>query len=192
MLVHLNGKAEDVLLVRKLLVMHLFFVGKEVGIVPATVKLLDEVNMHLSNEQKAQREDAKKELFNYQELSTISPPDWMPESAKSEWNRLLPILKTDYPLSETDYSTLISYCLAFSRIKTAENEIRKYGTFITNERTKQKKVNPAVAMQSKAIRDMKSCASALGMTLEARSRLALNKSKQKESVDPFQQLMEDV
>src|SRR5574337_1988064 len=99
------------------------------------VKLLEEVSKNLSNEEKMQREDAKKELFSYQELVTITPPDWMPASAISEWDRLVPIMKKEFPLSETDYGLLISYCLAFSRIKTAEGEIRKYGTFVTNENT---------------------------------------------------------
>src|SRR5574337_1470150 len=89
------------------------------------IKLLEEVSMNISNEEKRQREDAKKELFSYQELVTITPPDWMPASAISEWDRLVPIMKKEFPLSETDYGLLISYCLAFSRIKTAEGEIRK-------------------------------------------------------------------
>lgn len=154
------------------------------------VKIMEESTSHLSNEEKAQREDAKKELFNYQELDSTTPPNWMPASAISEWKRLIPVLKADYPLSETDYTTLIAYCLAFSRIKTAEGEIRKYGTYV-NTKTGQKRANPAIAVQSQAIRDMKACATSLGMTLEARSKLALNKAKQNEVVDPFQQLMEE-
>ena len=154
------------------------------------VKLMSDVKSHLSLEQKAQREDAKKELFTYQELTSTTPPDWLPASAKSEWERLLPILQKDYPLTETDFGLLVSYCLAFSRIKTAEGEIRKYGTYTTNKKTNIKKVNPAVSVQSQAMKDLKSNATALGMTLEARSKLALNNNKQKESVDPFQELME--
>ncbi|MFS0947305.1 phage terminase small subunit P27 family [Enterococcus durans] len=156
---------------------------------PTPVKLLDEVNMHLSNEQKAQREDAKQSLFLHEELTTTTPPDWLPASAKSEWQRLLPVMKKDYPLSETDYGLLISYCLSFSRMKTAEGEIRKSGTFITNEKTGVKRANPAVSVQSQAMRDLKASASALGMTLEARSRLALNKSKENTPADPFESLM---
>lgn len=152
------------------------------------VKLLEDVKMHLSTEQKAQREDAKKELFSYQKLDT-SPPNWMPPSAISEWNRLVPVMKNDYPLSETDHALLINYCLAFSRIKTAEGEIRKYGTFITNEKTGYKRANPAVAVQSQAMKDLKTTATALGMTLEARSRLALYKNRDEQPSDPFESLM---
>lgn len=153
------------------------------------VKLLEDVNMHLSNEQKAQREDAKKELFEHQELVTEAP-SWLPQSAISEWNRLIPIMKKDFPLSETDFGMLVSYCLAFSRIKTAEAEIRRSGTYLVNEETGKKAVNPAVRVQSQAMKDLKQSASALGMTLEARAKLALNKNKQ-EVTDPFEELMAD-
>ena len=32
-------------------------------------------------------------------------------------------IKKDYPLSEADYGSLVAYCLAFARMKTAEAEI---------------------------------------------------------------------
>lgn len=153
------------------------------------VKLLEDVNMHLSTEQKAQREDAKKELFEHQELVTEAP-SWLPQSAISEWNRLIPVMKKDFPLSETDFGMLVSYCLAFSRIKTAEAEIRRSGTYLVNEETGKKAVNPAVRVQTQAMKDLKQSAGALGMTLEARAKLALNKNKQ-EVTDPFKELMAD-
>ena len=152
------------------------------------VKLLEGTKQNLSNEEKAQREDAKKALFEQQPLIS-TPPDWMPPSAISEWNRLIPVMKIDFPLSETDYGLLISYCLAYSRIKTAEGEIRKAGTFITNEKTGHKQPNPAVKIQSQAMKDLKSSASALGMTLEARAKLALNKAKAEKPSDPFEVLL---
>lgn len=154
------------------------------------VKLLDKPKGHLSNEQRAEREDAKRELFNHAALTTISPPDWFPASAKSEWDRLLPVLKNDFPLSETDYGMLVSYFLAFSRIKTAEGEIRKYGTYIKDETSGKKNVNPAVRVQSQAMKDLKQAAAALGMTLEVRSKLAMVKAKESEPTDPFRELMD--
>lgn len=63
-------------------------------------------------------------------------------------------IKKDYPLSEADYGSLVAYCLAFARMKTAEAEIRKSGTFITCENG-VKKANPAVWVQSQAMSDLK-------------------------------------
>lgn len=154
------------------------------------VKIFEGTKAHLSLEERSQREDAKEELFNHEELIS-TPPDWMPPSSISEWNRLVPVMKKDFPLSETDYGLLISYCLSYSRIKTAESEIRKSGTFITNEKTGFKQPNPAVRVQSQAMKDLKASASALGMTLEARSKLALNKAKNEKPVDKFEELLND-
>lgn len=152
------------------------------------VNLFGETKKNFTLEEKAQRKEAKQEMFKYESLQS-EPPKWLPPSAKSEWERIVPFLKADYPLAETDYGMLITYCLAYSRIKTAENEIKKYGTFITGA-TGVKKANPAVRVQSKAMADMKSASNALGMTLESRAKLALNKAKTEVKADPFQELME--
>lgn len=167
-----------------------FFISRKGKLFMPKVQLLKETKAHLTNEQKAQREDAQEQMETYTKLMTTTPPDFMPASAKSEWKRLIPILEKEYPISETDYALLVNYCLAFARIKTAENEIRKSGTFITNENTGIKKTNPAVAVQSQAMKDLKSSATSLGFTLEARQRLALNKAQTEEPTDPFQELME--
>ena len=42
--------------------------------------------------------------------------------ARSEWNRIVPTLKRS--IDEADYGSLVAYCLAFARMKTAEAEIR--------------------------------------------------------------------
>ncbi|HBH6811238.1 TPA: P27 family phage terminase small subunit, partial [Enterococcus faecium] len=52
-----------------------------------------------------------------------------------------------------------------------------------------KKANPAVRVQSQAMSDLKKQATSLGMTLESRSKLALNKVKNDEPEDPFKELM---
>ncbi|HBH5872683.1 TPA: P27 family phage terminase small subunit, partial [Enterococcus faecium] len=49
--------------------------------------------------------------------------------------------------------------------------------------------NPAVRVQSQAMSDLKKQATSLGMTLESRSKLALNKVKNDEPEDPFKELM---
>ena len=152
------------------------------------VKLFEGTKGHLSTEEHAQREDAKEELFNHTELIS-TPPDWIAQSARTEWERLVPVMKKDFPLSEADYGMLISYCLAFSKLKTAESEIRKSGVFVTNEKTGTKQANPAVRVQSQAMKDLKAASTALGMTLEARSKLALNKAKNEKPSDPFESLM---
>lgn len=152
------------------------------------VKHLEDMRGNYSNEFKEQRKEAEVELFNYSELTT-PPPDWLPMSSVTEWERMIPLLKADYPISEADYTMLVSYVVLYARIKTCENEIRKTGTFVTNEQTGAKRANPAVSVQSQAVRDLKSISTSLGLTLEARQRLAINKVKEKAPVDPFEKLM---
>lgn len=142
---------------------------------------------HASNEEKQQREDARKELFEQVPLTTI-PPDFLNATAVKEWNRIVPILKADLPLSEADYGMLVAYCVAYARIEAAEREIRNKGVFMKTA-DGGRKANPAVKMQSSAMKDLKMAAAALGMTMLERSRIALNNAKEKAPTDPFMELM---
>lgn len=151
-------------------------------------KLFNEPKKHYTTEEKIQRENAKKALSEQQALTT-APPAWLPDSGKTEWKRVLPLLKEELPIAEADYSMLVSYCALFARIRTCEGDIRKNGHFIVNEEANTKKANPAVAMQSQAIRDMKSVATSLCMTLDSRSRLALANTKDEK--DDFESLMSE-
>lgn len=163
-----------------------FFVRKEGAMRNVTI-LKDDFKGHASKEEKAQRSDAKKELFNHAELKT-TPPDYFNVTARNEWERIVPVLKKDLPLSEADYGMLVSYCLAFARIESAEREIRNKGVFFTRKNG-SKATNPAVSMQSQAMKDLKAAATALGITMIERSRIALNNAK-KEPLDPFAELMQ--
>lgn len=154
------------------------------------VKKLEDLTANYSNEFKAQRKEAEEALFNYSQLTT-KPPNWLPRSSLTEWERVIPLLKKDFPISEADYSLLVSYVLLYARIMTCENEIKKSGTFILNKKTNVKRANPAVSMQSQAIRDMRSIATSLGMTLESRQRLAITKAKKEKPTDPFERLLND-
>lgn len=154
------------------------------------VKKSDDLTGNYSNEFLEQRKDAEAGMFEYTRL-TSEPPNWLSKSAKTAWKRIIPILEEDFPVSEADYSMLVAYALTFSRVQTCENDIRKNGHFITNEETGNRKPNPAVSMQSQAIRDLKSISNALGLTLEARQKLELQKAKQKDDDDPFKALMMD-
>lgn len=156
----------------------------------ANINLLKDDKQKSSNEDNAKRQDALKELFNYEDFSMTNPPAYFPQAAKAEWKRLLPILKKDFPMSETDYGNFVAYCLAFARIKQSEHEIKKYGTF-QNNKDGSKRENPAVRTQSRAMHDLKAASTALGMTMVERQKMALNKAKAEPEKDPFAELMND-
>ncbi|GAA3020427.1 phage terminase small subunit P27 family [Tetragenococcus solitarius] len=156
----------------------------------SNINLLSEKIPEGSREDHAQREDAVKELFQHKDFSMTTPPAFMPAAAKEEWNRLLPVLKSDYPFSEVDYGNFVAYCLAYARIKQAEHEIKKFGTFQKNK-DGTKRENPAVRTQSRAMGDLKTASTALGMTMIERQKMAINNAKAEPESDPFSELMKD-
>lgn len=156
----------------------------------SSIKILSEdFKGHASKEHKAQREDARQSMFNQVELVSC-PPDYFNATATKEWERIIPVLKKDLPLSEADYGMLVAYCLAFARVASAEREIRNKGVFMKASNG-ARVANPAVRMQSNAMSDMKMAATALGMTMIERSKIALNSAKEKAPSDPFAELMQN-
>ncbi len=71
-------------------------------------KILHDTKGNISSEEKAIRVDAREELFKQQPLINITPPDWMAASARSEWNRIVPTLKKDYPLRIHYFNVFVS------------------------------------------------------------------------------------
>lgn len=150
--------------------------------------LKSEFKGHASSEEKDQRREAKENLFKQSPLKT-EPPKFLTATALKEWNRIVPVLKKDLPLGEADYANLVAYCIAYARIESAEREIRNKGVFLkTNDGAK--KENPAIMMQSRAMKDLKMISTSLGMTMIERSRMSLNNAKIKSPSDPFKDLME--
>lgn len=147
------------------------------------IKLVEPTKAHISKAERLEREAMKDELFEYPELNT-KPPMFLTGEALKEWNRVIPLLKNDVPISELDYSLIASYCVAVGTVIECQNDINKRGVIIAESG----KSNPSVRMQSQAIKDMRMLANSLGMSLDSRMKLALNKAKEK-PVDPFESLL---
>jgi len=107
----------------------------------------------------------------------------------TEWQRVAPYLKANTPISELDRAMLASYCRAYATIQTCENDIRKNGLVQTNQETGARKPNPYVALQSQAMKDLKSLANDLGMSLSSRARMELNKQKDDAPEDSFEAML---
>ncbi|WP_313469493.1 phage terminase small subunit P27 family [Lysinibacillus sp.] len=146
------------------------------------IQLIEPTKAHISKAERLDREEMQKELFEYAELNT-KPPNHLKGEALKEWNRIVPYIKNDIPVSELDYSLIASYCVAVGTVIDCQNNINKCGIVLADG-----KANPAVKMQSQAIKDMRMLANALAISLDGRMKLALNKVKEK-PVDPFEKLM---
>ncbi|MEK5331041.1 phage terminase small subunit P27 family [Lysinibacillus sp. FSL W8-0992] len=148
------------------------------------IKLIEPTKGHISKAERLDREAMREELFEYPDLNT-QPPTFLTGEALNEWNRVVPLLKSDIPISELDYSLIVSYCVAVGTIIECQNHIKDNGAML-----KDGKSNPAVRLQSQAMKDMRMLANSLGMSLDSRMKLAFNKSKEKPK-DAFESLMLD-
>ena len=153
------------------------------------IKQLSTLKGHLTNEERAQRKDAETALFDYPVLD-LTPPDWLHDRALTEWQRVSPYLKANTPISELDRGLLADYCRCYGIVQTCNNQISKYGLVITNKETGIKKKNPYYEIMSQAIKDMKMIATELGMTINSRAKLEMNKAKNDKPKDEFEAMLD--
>lgn len=137
---------------------------------------------HYTKEQREQRQSANERLFSYSEMSE-RPPAILKREALKEWKRIVATVKQDMPWSENDYQILVAYCLAVKTMYDAQQDLNKRGLILDDGKS-----NPAVRVQSQAIKDMRSCAQSLAMTLDGRLKVELNKPTKE--VDPFKEVLE--
>ncbi|MFD2869055.1 phage terminase small subunit P27 family [Kurthia populi] len=138
---------------------------------------------HYTKEEREQRQNANEKLFDYQEMSE-KPPAILKREALKEWKRIVATVKQDMPWSENDYQILVAYCLAVKTMYDAQQDLNKRGLILDDGKS-----NPAVRVQSQAIKDMRSCAQSLAMTLDGRLKVELNKPSKE--LDPFEVVMNE-
>ncbi len=89
--------------------------------------------------------------------------------ARAHWERLVPMLLNLKVLTIVDGDALAAYCTVLERWELATVAIAK-GIIITDDRGNDRP-NPAVRIQSDALRHMATFESVFGLTPSARSRL---------------------
>lgn len=145
------------------------------------LKLVEQTKGHISKAQKIERENMRNELFDYPKICD-EPPSFLVGEGLKEWDRIIPLLNENIPISELDSTLIASYCAAVGTIVECQLDINDRGTIV------EEKANPSVRMQSQAIKDMRLLASSLGISLDSRMKIAFNKTKEK-PLDPFESLM---
>lgn len=141
---------------------------------------------HISRVEKEQRKAANKVLAEYPELNSAAP-DWLDDTAKSEWQRVVPLLKKNTPVSELDTSMIASHCALFSTVVNMTKEINKHGEVV--ETDKGSKQSAYFMARDKAIKEMKAVDSQLGLTPQSRARLELKKALNDEPTDEFEAML---
>lgn len=140
----------------------------------------------ISKKKLADRRDMEESLFTYQEL-VDQPPAWLDDYAVTEWQRIVPLLKKDIPVSELDAALIASHCQAYSDIQKAAELIQEQGMMV--ETTDSVKANPAVKMKLDATNQMIRIDDLLGLSVYSRAKLAVKNETKKKSDDPFAELV---
>ncbi|EKP96448.1 phage terminase small subunit [Lacticaseibacillus casei 12A] len=152
----------------------------------APLKSVTQMRGHINQKQRAERAAIEKTLFTYQELAD-QPPVWLDDYAVTEWQRIVPLLKKDIPVSELDAALIASHCQAYSDIQKAAELVKEQG--MTVETGDSVKANPAVKMKLDATNQMIRIDDLLGLSVYSRAKLAVKNESKKKPDDPFAELV---
>ena len=152
----------------------------------APLKSITQMRGAMSKKKLADRRDMEESLFTYQEL-VDQPPKWLDEYAVTEWQRIVPLLKKDIPVSELDAALIASHCQAYSDIQKAAELIQEQGMMV--DTADSVKANPAVKMKLDATNQMIRIDDLLGLSVYSRGKLAVKNETKKKPDDPFADLM---
>lgn len=152
----------------------------------APLKSITQMRGTMSKKKLADRRDMEESLFTYQEL-VDQLPAWLDDYAVTEWQRIVPLLKKDIPVSELDAALIASHCQAYSDIQKAAELIQEQGMMV--ETTDSVKANPAVKMKLDATNQMIRIDDLLGLSVYSRAKLAVKNETKKKPDDPFAELM---
>jgi P27 family predicted phage terminase small subunit len=99
-------------------------------------------------------------------------PEWLSETARAEWGRLIPLLASQGVLAVTDLGIYAAYCQGIADLEAVTKELEtadryyKSGTLI--------KEHPGVKLSLKLQEQIKLLASELGLTPASRSKVRPN------------------
>lgn len=99
------------------------------------------------------------------------PPEWLPDEARAEWQRVVPELQRLHLTKPVDRAALAAYCLTWDRFVAAQKELTANGSVLG--RNSQGVVrHPAVAVIEAASKELRAWAVEFGLTPSAEQRVA--------------------
>ncbi|QEU48013.1 phage terminase small subunit P27 family [Schleiferilactobacillus harbinensis] len=155
---------------------------------PSKIKNIEDIRGHLSPRKIAKRASEQQAMFDFKEL-TAQPPEWLDDLAVSEWQRIVPLLKADVPISELDVAMLASYCQTYSDIQKSAKHIQDEGP-VVEAVSGSIKVNPYMNVKRNATQDLMKLADALGLSVYGRLKMQI-KGDVKTPDDPFAKLVKN-
>lgn len=151
------------------------------------LELLDAIGAkHLTEAERAERR--RREIRNREEIKRLSPPAWMPEGQRSEFNRISSALIKLMPgmMARTDADVIATYCMARAEYLAAT---RQANAAISAGDVKEAQAWGLV--QKRYFEQARACANDLGMTITSRCRLVLPEGANKPQESEFERLMRE-
>lgn len=146
-------------------------------------KLTDNVKGNITNAEKEERLKSEEQLENFTPIS-LTPPDWMDDIAKEEYQRIVPLLK-ELPIAAVDLGLVTSYCISYSDLVRASEALKEEEDIIKT--ANGTKMNQYHTIRRNAMDKINSIAPKLGMTIDSRLKIVVPKKEEKN--DPFKELM---
>ena len=106
-----------------------------------------------------------------------SPPEWLNDVARSEWDRLAPELITIGLLTLVDQGGFAVYCQAYAELIEAEDALLKGGRTQTTKDGYSRK-SPWLSIRDEAWKKMNQAAQQFGLTPASRSRIEIPEATQ--------------
>jgi P27 family predicted phage terminase small subunit len=100
-----------------------------------------------------------------------TPPEWLDDEAKAEWERVSIDLAEMGLLSQADRPALAAYCVAWSRWVDAEAQVKKYGTVVKSPDKGFPMKSPYLSIADQALETMRKLMVEFGLTPSSRSRI---------------------
>lgn len=114
----------------------------------------------------------------------VKCPEWLDQTAKEEWKRIISELKKLELVSNIDVAALAICCDAYSKYVKATNDINKVGLLVsyTNKGGNKNVVqNPLINVATKYSDMYKKYCNEFGLTPNARIKLTVHKEAEKEN-----------
>lgn len=139
---------------------------------------------HLTKAQIERRQAAEERL--QPAADKIKCPDWLDGVAKREWHRIVGELQELKLMTNLDVTALAMYCDAYSKYRSASEQVRKEGSVVTFKNalgaTNQVK-HPAIEVMKQMAAMAKSFGGEFGLSFGARIRLTPTKQSEKEETE---------
>jgi P27 family predicted phage terminase small subunit len=110
------------------------------------------------------------------ELEIPPCPDDLQGAARTEWERITPLLKDMGVLALVDMSSVTGYCVSWARWREAEAQITEQGMIVRGPNGSPIQ-NPFLSVANQAMANLRAYGSELGLSPVARTRIKAQPKK---------------